>query len=603
MINRKRIHYFDKKIAIKFPYDLFLLSKVRELEERAWNNIRKTWYAKPTIYNMTLLMEDTFEDFLWSPEAKTLRKKYKKKIAKKEAKDNKRQKMSSAETSKIKIRGLGGKLRPYQKAGIAYIESTKGRTLIGDAPGLGKTIQALGWLQYRKGHLTKEDALPALVVCPSSVKLNWRRESRKWLPKSKALTVFTDTKYKTIRKRDIVVINYELFKRFAIREKKVEDPKTGEMVTIYKVKKTFKRFKTLILDECTHCKNEKAQRTQTMRSVEEYVDYFLALSGTPFLNRPVELYPTLSLLNPKEFGNFWNFVNTYCDAKKGHWGWDFKGASNLDQLAEHLRSTVMVRRLKEDVLDELPPKQRTPLLQQVDLTAYNKVEENLAKWLIDNKDFDALEAVKKVGKCGQLMKIEYCKQEAVKAKYPVFLEWVNDFMEDTDEKLVIFAHHKDVIQKLKEDLKEFKPLTITGNENAKEKDEAQQRFQRKKKHRIVICSLKAASMAITLTKASKVAILELGWTPGEHVQAEDRLHRFGQLDYVMAYYFIAAGTIDEIIYKLLQKKQIIFDRAMGDKKGGEELTQEQLAGMHIGGDLIKGIIKKVRKKKKKKKGR
>lgn len=590
----KTIKYINKKLVISFRYNPALVRAVRTLEKRKWDSLLKRWEASVTEHNVSILADKDglFANFKWSEEALSAVVKSKKKSKKKKKKGDKILTMSYATKGSIEVPGLlggGDELMPFQRAGIEYIDAVNGLCLLADEMGLGKTIQSIGWVQWRR-----EKALPLIVVCPATLKLNWRREVKKWMPDVKTLAVYSDTKVKSIRKADVIFINYDILKKRAIKEKKVLNERTGKEEIKYVVKKTFKRFNTMIPDECTNLKNEKAQRSMAAYAIFEHIKYMICISGTPFLNRPLELYPILSMLAPKEFGDFWQFVTKYCDAKKGNWGWDFKGASNIDELAERLRSTVMVRRLKKDVLKDLPPKQRTVLLQKVDLRAYNKVEENLAKWLVDNKAMEVVKAIDKVNKAEQIMRIEYCKQEAVKAKISLFIEWVHEFIEDSGEKLIIFVHHKDVVKKLKTAFKKYKPVTIVGGDSAQAKDEAEQKFQKKKNVRVIICSLKAAGMGLTLTASSTVAFLELGWTPGDHNQAEDRAHRIGQKDYVMVYYFLALGTIDEDIYDLIQGKQSVFDQAMGDKK----LTKKEMKKIEkqIGNGIVNDITSRIIKK-------
>lgn len=590
----KTIKYINKKLVISFRYNPALVAAIRTLEKREWKSLLKRWEVGVTEHNVSILADKDglFANFKWSDEALSAIVKSKKKAKKKKKKGNKILTMSHATEGSIEVPGLlggGDELMPFQRAGIEYIDAVNGLCLLADEMGLGKTVQSIGWVQLRR-----EKALPLIVICPATLKLNWRREVKKWMPDVKTLVVYSDTKPKNIRKADVIFINYDILKKKAVKEKKVLNSKTGKEEIQYVAKKSFKRFNTMVADECTNLKNEKAQRSKATNAIFKYIEFMICISGTPFLNRPLELYPILSKLAPKEFGDFWQFVTRYCDAKKGNWGWDFKGASNIDELAERLRSTVMVRRLKKDVLKDLPPKQRTVLLQKVDLRSYNKVEENLAKWLVDNKSMEAVKAVDKVNKAEQIMRIEYCKQEAVKAKMSLFIEWVHEFIEDSGEKLIIFVHHKDVVKKLKSALKQHNPVTIVGGDSAQAKDKAEQKFQKKKSVRIIICSLKAAAMGLTLTASSTVAFLEQGWTPGDHNQAEDRAHRIGQEDYVVAYYFLAEGTIDEDIYNLIQDKQIIFDQAMGDKKltKKEKKKIEEQSRKQLVNDLASRIIKK-----------
>ena len=189
---------------------------------------------------------------------------------------------------------------------------------------------------------------------------------------------------------------------------------------------------------------------------------------------------------------------------------DVSGATNIQELSDKLRATVMIRREKKDVLTELPDKTRVVVPQICDLKAYKKVEDNLINYLIESKNKSKL-AAEKISQVEQLAKVEYCKQEAVKAKLPLFIEWSKDFIEENG-KLVIFAHHKEFVEILMRELKEYNPVKIVGGMEIEAKQQSIDAFQTNKECKVIICSLKAAGVGITLIASSYVAFLELGWS-------------------------------------------------------------------------------------------
>jgi len=269
------------------------------------------------------------------------------------------------------------------------------------------------------------------------------------------------------------------------------------------------------------------------------------------------------MLSSQNFGNYFDFVKRYCGATYGKWGLDVSGATNIQELSNKLRATVMIRREKKDVLTELPDKTRVVVPQICDLEAYKNVEDDLINYLIESKNKSKLKA-ERISQVEQLVKVEYCKQEAVKAKMAQFIEWSKNFIEENG-KLVIFAHHKEFVEILMRELKEYTPVKIVGGMEIEAKQQSIDAFQNNANCKVIICSLKAAGVGITLSAGSYVAFLELGWTPGEHDQAEDRLHRIGQKDNVTCYYFLAENTIEETIYNLIQDKRKIFTELMQDK--------------------------------------
>lgn len=477
------------------------------------------------------------------------------------AKQEQTLKMSAATDADITIPGLNGSLYPFQKAGVLYAIE-KERVLIADEMGLGKTVQAIAWLQA--SHL-----FPAVIIVPASLKLNWENEINHWLPDKKIVVLSGmgkngDTHAETyaIQNSDITILNYDIL---ANREGQL---KQGG-------------FRAVILDESHYIKNRKAIRTKAVMELRKTIPFRMCLTGTPVLNRPNELIQPLSFLNClNELGGFWGFVKRYCAAKQTSFGWDMSGASNLKELNQKLRETCMVRRQKADVLTELPAKQRVFIPVELDLThraKYNDAVENFFFWIEELRAKKLQEKAKTVppgtvlettwltqpqynpSYPEQLVKIEILKQLAAKGKLATVKEWVADFLE-TGEKLVVFAHHKEIIADL---AKHFagKCTILVGDTLMQERQAAVDKFQSDPNCQLFIGSTKAAGVGITLTAASNVAFVELGWTPADHDQAEDRCHRIGQENSVTAWYFIAEETIEDDIRDLILSKRGVVNLA------------------------------------------
>ena len=412
---------------------------------------------------------------------------------------------------------LGGELAPFQWAGVRYVLD-KRRAFLADEQGLGKTVQALAALEA-------DDAFPAVVVCPASLKLTWEREAAKWLPHRTRVVV--SGRAAVAPRADIVIVNYEI----------VADHRDTLLRS---------RPQALVLDESHYCKNPRAKRTQAVRKLAGALPPHrlrLALSGTPVTNGPDEIVPQLRILGRlEEFGSGAQLKRR------------FKGNGAEERLHWHLRRRCFVRRLKKDVLPQLPDKRRVVI--PVALTneqEYRLAERDVIAWLREQPlDLSELDAkIARVLRAERLAQINTLKQLAAKGKVAAAVAWIHDFLE-SGEPLVVFAHHQEVQDEV---LSHFPTAGhLLGRDSAQRRDEEVTKFQAGEQQ-LLICSTAVAGHGITLTRSSNVCFLELGWTPAQHDQAEDRCHRIGQHDAVTAWYLLAAKTIDETIAELLHAKR------------------------------------------------
>ena len=295
----------------------------------------------------------------------------------------------------------------------------------------------------------------------------------------------------------------------------------------------------------------------------------ICLSGTPVVNRPREFFTTLSMVRPELFPSFWDYAKTYCDAKNNGWGWDFSGSSNTEQLHSKLTDSIMIRRLKRDVLKELPDKVRSVIpLALTNQAEYDKASEDFLVWLCGQEDGENKAA--KAAQAETLTRISALKQLTAKGKTKPVLEWINDFLNSTDEKLILFCWHKSMADKIH---KAFTGsiVKVTGSESKEQRQEAVDRFQEEPSCRLLVGNIKAAGVGLTLTAASNVAFVELPWTPGDLTQAEDRAHRIGQKEVVNIYYLLAQGTIEEDMAEILDHKRAVLAEVLdGDFKVTED---------------------------------
>lgn len=429
--------------------------------------------------------------------------------------------LSRARSDVLDVPGLTGSLMPFQAAGVRYALERR-RTFLADEQGLGKTVQALATLEA-------DAAYPAIIVCPASLKLNWLREAKRWLPHRRAALV-TGRSLAAAPDTELVIVNYEI----------VGDHHDDLIA---------RAPAALILDESHYCKNPSATRTRAALALAEQLPedaLRLALTGTPVVNRPKELVPQLRIL-----GRLGEFDSGASFERR------FAGAEHRERLHWHLRRSCYVRRLKRDVLKQLPAKQRATVPLALDNeTEYRKAERDLVAWLrarfADPQEFRR--RVDRALRAEALVKINTLRQLAGHGKRRAAAAWIDDFLV-SGEKLVVFAAHRVVQEALVERFPEA--ARLLGTDSHTERDRQVERFQDDAETRLCICSLKVAAHGLTLTAAANTAFVELGWTPAEHDQAEDRCHRIGQASAVTAWYLLAADTIDERLVALIDHKRAL----------------------------------------------
>lgn len=473
----------------------------------------------------------------------------------------------------------------YQRAGIAFALEHQA-VLIADEQGLGKTIQALGIVN------TDESIRSMLVVCPVSVKLNWIKEAQKWLVRPVRpfvcagihpnLEAFEAARQEAARTEVIffVVINYDVLHSWA-------EPLRSVI------------WDLLVADEAHYCKDPKARRSVYLmggQTKEETVSPIparrrVALTGTPIVNRPIELWPIIHWLAPETFSNFWQYARRYCNAKNNGWGWDFSGAANLEELQTRLRTSIMVRRLKSEVLKELPAKFRqvveipangaskaiaaeNALLEQLE----ERLEElqiavELAKASEDPKEYKAALAALRQGMMHAFSEIARVRHDTAVAKIPYAIEHLRNMIEGGN-KVIFFAHHRDVLEAVYRAFRE-QAVLIYGGISDEARQEAVERFQGNESVRLFIGGITAAAEGITLTAATQVVFGELDWRPGKMLQAEDRAHRIGQHNNVLVQMLVLEGSIDARIAAALVAKMEIIERAL-DREGAGVQAPEQI---------------------------
>lgn len=411
------------------------------------------------------------------------------------------------------------KLRNFQKIGVLFLLLNR-RVILGDEMGLGKTIQSIS-------AITISNSFPCLVISPSSLKLNWLSEVYSVTKDKTALVVKNKKSFE--KDSDFYITNYESLHNF---------------IDIIKEKK----FKSIILDESHYIKNQEAKRTININKIINNIDFRFALTGTCIINNPIDLISPLKLINQFDhFGNEDKFIEMYCNPKKTKWGLDKSGSSNLEILSKKLRETALIRRTKKEVLKELPDK----VISVLPLELSNKKEYKLIL-----KDFSKLNKVEKIGK------LEKLRQFVANDKLIFIENWIDNFL-NNGEKIVVFTHHISIQNKLIKKYPTAARIISTDSEDIREYNK--NRFQNEEDCKIIICSLKTASLGYTLTAASNVLFVEFDWCSTTNKQAEDRCHRIGQKDSVNAWYFIVENSIEEHIWNVSLDKDLLINSVYNDE--------------------------------------
>jgi SWI/SNF-related matrix-associated actin-dependent regulator 1 of chromatin subfamily A len=434
---------------------------------------------------------------------------------------------------------------PYQEESIELIDRFKGRALLAHDMGLGKTLIALWWLQRNP------QFLPALVVCPASIKYVWEAEAKTNLGITPL--VIEGQKQIEMNGEKIVVINYDVLSHH------LDCLKT-------------RGFKALVVDECQYICNPGTRRTRAVRELARRTKKILAISGTPLKNRPDELFPIVQMLKPSIFPTYIEFVQNYVETQYTPWGLDCSKPKNARQLHKLLRGTCMIRYRKKDVLPELPEKTRRVLpIGMRDEDEYFSARDDFIGWLktVNPKK------VKRAQRAESLVRLVYLKRLAAKLKCLNAVDWANQWLEEyPSEKLILFAVHRKMIRVLQKHV-EAKSVTIDGSVKERERKTAVDQFQKDEGTRLFIGNIKAAGTGLTLTASSTTAFVEMSFVPSEHTQAEDRNHRIGQKNKVWIWYLIAANSIEEHLCEILQRKQAVVESILdgGTVDGLDVYTQ------------------------------
>ena len=453
----------------------------------------------------------------------------------------------------------------YQKEGIRFGLDRR-RILIGDEPGLGKTLQSIGIVDCAA-------AYPCLVICPSSLKINWQREFEKFTGK-KALVLDNATRTSWpyllgMRMFHVAVVNYESLKKFFVWD--ITGGKTFQLKDV-----VFNRdiiiFKSVIMDESHRLKDPTAQQTMFTRGIVEGKEWRILLSGTPVVNHARDLVAQLAIMGRllSDFGGRGKFLADYGENE------------NLPELSQRLYGSCMIRREKRTVLTELPDKQRTDLHVEIsNRDEYDLAAADLAAYLREYTECTDRDIRRKM-RMEALVKFMTLRSLASKGKVKQATDFIRNFLAN-GKPLIVFCSLKEVVKALQKQFPDS--VRVTGDDSLNDKQAAVDAFQ-SGEAQLIICSIKAAGVGLTLTAASNVAFVEFPWTYADCCQCEDRAHRIGQKNNVNCYYLIGRNTIDSVLYNIIHKKRSISNQIMAanDDIPTDEMYFDEFVTQFLNGD-------------------
>ena len=445
------------------------------------------------------------------------------------------------------------KMFGYQKEGVEHVvRHLDGRALIADDMGLGKTLQAIALSKYY-GYKR------VLVICPAYLRYNWKAEFDKWLGIKEVCLVKTG---KDELNGYPVIISYEL----AVKKKL--------MLMDY-------GFDMVICDESHYLKNHKTKRTRGLSPLIRSINKALLLTGTPALNRPSELFSQANMIRRDFFPKFKQFAERYCDRKMSPLGyWDDSGSSNPHEVHWLAKKTVMIRRLKRDVLKDLPKKHRSQLHLNMDARDTYEMIHLFEEWKQLNKD------IPKMAPCSEQVQAADFRRKCIiselfgltaEAKCKAMQMLVKDTMQ-TGNQFLVFCYHKSLMNAIEEAC-DGKAMRIDGDTATELRHEYVKDFQAGK-YQVAVLSMLAAGTGITLTAASHVIFAELYWVPGVLMQSEDRIHRIGQEHPCHIQYVICENTLDPYIYKSIQWKLNTIDGCL-DQRTDRKFKGEDIYNLKI----------------------
>ncbi len=493
------------RIAIIFPFDLRLIETIKNnIPDRAWNvpSHKGVWSVPMSPFHCAMVIEalKPYSGFTIDPKIK---------------------KCADAKAQKPNLRKqLPKNLYPYQKEAVEFTHAARGRMILGDAPGVGKSAPALVWWYLFGGK-------KALIVSPANVTWKWAEKEAALWAGDRTWQVVEGSKTQ-IKDVDITIMSYRT------------------MVNRYEELKTLP-FDTMIFDEAHYLKSNKSQQNRVARKLVKTVPYLLFLTGTAFKNKRIEMYQLLNMIDPKQWSNIKDFGERYCGGRLegGHWIIKPDKETNTEELQERL-APIMLRRTKMQVADDLPE------LTRVSIPIYADNAKDYEQTLRSVKEQARISGYKPATALTLLNKL---RQIVGMGKVNAAIELAEDLLE-SGEQIVVFAHHKAVVEQLKKALASHKVGVIAGDTKPRDRQGLSNAFLAGRLRVMVISS--AGKEGLDLYSGSHIIFSERLWTPADEEQIEARLHRKMQKNAVTAHYLVARGTVDERLDEIVRTKRSEF---------------------------------------------
>jgi len=530
------------------------LKAVKDLpvSERRWWGEKSAWWASGMVRNELLALVQTHKAKLINPQTATA------------------EEIGEIEplpelTIDPPIRNI--ELRPYQRNGIAQGLILK-RFINGDEMGLGKTVQSIVTLAtaYQQG----EEVFPALVICPASLKENWKREIEKFT-EHKAMILNDKNrnswpKYFDCGYAQFFIVNYESLKKYFITS--VPTKKGYKSIEIG-VSPNTELLKSILIDESHRLKDKSTQQTKFTLRIAHKKNRVTLLTGTPVVNKPIDLWPQLCIMGHTNiFGpTEKDYKNRFCDG--GY------GASNLKALHYLLNKHCFFRREKKDVAKDLPTLDRQKIICDITTRGeYDHAYNHFIHWL-NSQDFDN-EKIAAAMRAEALVQMNVLRQISARGKIEQAKEFIDEVL-DAGEKLIVFCNLKAIVNELKALYP--KASTITGSDSTETRDRNVVNFQTKPESQLIIINMKAGGTGLTLTASSRVLFIEFPWTYADCVQCEARSHRIGQKLPVMCTYLLGEDTIDEKMLDIILSKKDLAQEITGSSDDMEMSTVSKLINL------------------------
>ena len=527
------------ELVISFDYSAPLVEIVKHIDSRKYNNETKDWTV-PMLHVVEVL--DTLTPLGFHTTADILDDYNKAKNKKIKIERIKAGEFKDSEKEIFKLLNLP--LFGFQEVGAGFLVASKS-SLLGDEPGCGKSIQSIATVLIRNAKKT-------LILCPSTLKLNWKDEIEKWAKNKTSVVIGGDKKIRDKQWNqdvDFYIINYELLLR--------------DMDYINKIEWDF-----LIADEATRVSNPKAKQSKNIKKIK--AKYRIALTGTPLNNAVQDVWNILDFCQPNLLGSFWQFTEKYCD--KDRFG-GITGYKNLSELKKHI-SNNMLRRKKKDVLHELPDKLYETLYIEFDPEEKKIYEAIRDEIVAELKEYNIKRVLKDKYLSNVLVKMVRLKQAAdslelvsdhtFSSKTNALKELLKDIIHKED-KAIIFTQFAEMAEILMRELKEYKPLLIAGRVKQEDRHSNVELFQTKDENKLMIMT-EAGGFGLNLQRANYIIHYDLPWSISKMEQREGRAHRIGQTSNLTVFRLIAQNTVDEYVLKILHRKHKLAEEILGDRE-------------------------------------